>query len=337
MNHERVLVTGGAGYIGSHAVLALRDAGAEVVVIDNLNTGFRQAVPADVPLIVGDIADRHLLASVMKEHGVTAVMHFAGSLIVPESVEKPLDYYANNTMASLGLIRASIEQGVNRFVFSSTAAVYGQPETSPISEATPTRPINPYGNSKLMTEQILRDGASVSSLRYVALRYFNVAGADPAGRAGQSTDRATHLIKVAAEAAVGRRPEVTIFGTDYPTPDGTCIRDYIHVSDLADAHVLSLAHLAGGGDSLVLNCGYGHGYSVREVLSKVEEVNGAELPVRPGRRRAGDPASLVADNRLILERLSWRPRYNDLDTIVSTALAWERRLAQADQSLRATS
>ena len=328
-DRQTVLVTGGAGYIGSHAVLALRDAGHGVVVIDNLSTGVREAVPEDVPLVVGDLADRDLVADTITGHGVNAVMHFAGSIVVPDSVADPLGYYRNNTINSHGLIEACVRLGVHRFIFSSTAAVYGLAEELPVREETPVAPINPYGSSKLMTEWMLRDTAHAHDFRYVALRYFNVAGGDPAGRTGQSTPAATHLIKVACQTALGQRPELLIFGDDYPTADGTGVRDYIHVSDLAEAHVLALRHLEGQGDSLVMNCGYGHGYSVREVVRAVEAAAGVRLPVRIVPRRAGDPPALYAATDRIRRVLGWQPRHDDLDTIVRTALAWERRLAKA--------
>ncbi len=321
-----MLVTGGAGYIGSHVVLALRDAGRPVVVIDDLSTGRRAAIPDGVPLIEGSVGDPDLVTRAIADHGVGTVMHFAGSIIVPESVERPVDYYRNNTVNSLALIDTCLWIGVGRFIFSSTAAVYGMPEVMPIDEDAPTRPINPYGRSKLMTEWTLRDVAEAHGLRYVALRYFNVAGADPAGRSGQSSKVATHLLKIAAQAATGQRPEIQIYGDDYPTPDGTCVRDYIHVSDLASAHVAALDHLEAGGDSRTLNCGYGRGYSVREVLDMVETVLGRPLPIRTAGRRAGDPPTLVAKTDRIGEALNWTPRFADLRTIVETALAWERKL-----------
>lgn len=323
-----VLVTGGAGYVGSHAVLALREARQRVVVLDNLSTGFRQAVPTDVPFVFGDVGDDERVARLIEVHGVTAVMHFAGSVVVPDSVREPLEYYRNNTIKSHRLIEACLGGGVNQFIFSSTAAVYGNPATIPVTEEAETRPINPYGSSKLMTEWILRDTAAASALRYVALRYFNVAGADPAGRAGQSTRRATHLIKVACEAAVGRRAAIEVFGNDYPTPDGTGVRDYIHVSDLAEAHVRALHHLNAGGGCLTLNCGYGRGHSVTQVIEAVERVSRRRLAVRRGPRRAGDPPALVASAEKLRTVLGWRPRHDDLDEIVATALAWELRLAE---------
>ena len=328
-----VLVTGGAGYIGSHAVLALTDAGWPVAVIDNLSTGFRFAVPEGVPFYHGDIADTDLLARIFAEQGMGsgsgAIMHFAGSVVVPESVEKPLDYYHNNTANSRTLIAAAVDAGVPHLLFSSTAATYGVPDFSPIGEDAPKRPINPYGWSKLMTERMLADTARAAPLNYGALRYFNVAGADPLARSGQSTAGATHLIKVAVEAALGKRDHVAVFGTDYDTPDGTGVRDYIHVTDLASAHVLVLeALIASPATSFTLNCGYGRGFSVLEVLDAVDRVAGVTIERRFGPRRAGDPDALVADNGRILAKLAWQPRHADLDTIVSHALAWEAKLGQ---------
>ena len=323
---RRVLVTGGAGYIGSHVLHALTDAGIPAVTIDNLSTGRRAAVPEAVPLVEGDVGSADLLERVIRGHGVDAVMHFAGSIVVPESVEKPLAYYRNNTVNSLTLLDACARLGVDKVVFSSTAAVYGATDRVPIDEETPTAPINPYGASKLMTEQMLRDSEPAHGLRSVILRYFNVAGADPAGRTGQATPTATHLIKVACQALLGRRPALSIFGTDYPTPDGTCIRDYIHVSDLAEAHVLALLHLRRGGESLTLNCGYGRGASVLEVVRTLEEVSGEKVPATVADRRAGDPPQLVAGAARIRERLGWVPKHDRLDEIVRSALAWERSL-----------
>ncbi|GGY91484.1 UDP-glucose 4-epimerase GalE [Novosphingobium colocasiae] len=324
-----VLVTGGAGYIGSHAVLALRDAGWPVAVIDNLTTGFRFAVPDDVPLYEGDIEDGALLARIFAEQGTGAVMHFAGSIIVPESVENPLKYYHNNTAKSRALIDAAVKAGVRHFIFSSTAATYGVPEVSPVAEDCPQRPINPYGMSKLMTEIMLRDVSAAHPLNFCALRYFNVAGADPQARTGQSTAGATHLIKVAVEAALGKRDHVAVFGTDFDTPDGTGVRDYIHVSDLADAHVLALeALIADPARSLTMNCGYGRGFSVLEVLDAVDRVTNQTIDRRLEGRRAGDPDSLISDNQRIKTTLPWVPKHADLPTIVSHALAWERRLTE---------
>jgi len=324
---QRILVTGGAGYIGSHAVLALIAAGHAPVVVDNLATGRRWLVPDGVPFIEADIGDAAAMDALFAAHPIDAVLHFAGSVVVPESVADPLKYYGNNTCASRSLIAACLRAGVRRFVFSSTAAVYGIPEGLPVSEAAPTAPINPYGESKLMIEAILRDVAAAHDFRYVALRYFNVAGADPDGRAGQATPEATHLIKVACEAATGKRGHVAIFGTDFDTPDGTGVRDYIHVTDLAEAHVAALAYLAGGGASTVANCGYGRGYSVREVMAAVEAAAGAPLDLRDAPRRAGDPPALVADASRLRDLFDWAPRHDDLARIAETALAWERKMA----------
>ena len=324
-----VLVTGGAGYIGSHAVLALKDAGFRVVVIDNLSTGFRWAVPDDVPFYEGDIADEALIDRIADDEDIEAIMHFAGSIIVPESVENPLKYYLNNTAKSRSLIESAVRNGIRHFIFSSTAAVYGMPETIPVEEDAHKLPINPYGTSKLMTELMLADVAAAHPLNYGALRYFNVAGADPEARTGQSTAGATHLIKVAVEAAIGKREAVHVYGTDYPTPDGTGVRDYIHVSDLAEAHVAALRHLIENPEqSLTLNCGYNRGFSVLEVLEAVERVAGVKLKRVMSERRAGDPPALVSENRRIRETFSWQPRYGNLDTIVSHALAWEQKLSQ---------
>ncbi|MEP5936767.1 MAG: UDP-glucose 4-epimerase GalE [Erythrobacter sp.] len=328
-----VLVTGGAGYIGSHAVLALKDAGWPVAVIDNLTTGFRFAVPDDVPLYEGDIADGELLARIFAEqgmgNGIGAIMHFAGSIVVPESVDDPLKYYSNNTVKSRALMEAAVGAGIGHFIFSSTAATYGIPESSPVSEDLPKQPINPYGWSKLMTEQMLSDVCAVHDLNYCALRYFNVAGADPAARSGQSTAGATHLIKVAVEAALGKRDHVSVFGDDYDTPDGTGVRDYIHVSDLAAAHVLALEALIEQPDrSMTMNCGYGRGFSVVEVLDAVDRVTNLKLNRKQEPRRAGDPDSLISDPSRIRATLPWQPQHDDLDIIIEHALAWERRLSQ---------
>ncbi|WP_305097777.1 UDP-glucose 4-epimerase GalE [Croceibacterium aestuarii] len=324
-----VLVTGGAGYIGSHAVLALADRGWPVAVIDNLTTGFRFAIPEGVPFYEGDIADAELLARIFEEQGSRAIMHFAGSIIVPESVEKPLTYYENNTAKSRALIAAAVEHGLEHFIFSSTAATYGIPQDSPVREDSAKAPINPYGWSKLMTEQMLADTAAAHAINYCALRYFNVAGADPQARTGQSTAGATHLIKVAVEAALGKRDHVAVFGTDYDTPDGTGVRDYIHVSDLADAHVLALEHLVANREtSLTMNCGYGRGFSVLEVLDAVDRVTNQSIERRMERRRPGDPDSLISDPSRIKATLPWQPRHADLDEIVNHALAWERRLRE---------
>jgi UDP-glucose 4-epimerase len=324
-----VLVTGGAGYIGSHAVLALLDAGWQVVVLDDLSTGFRWAVPEDVAFVQGDVSDMDLVASTIAEHGIGAILHFAGSIIVPESVTDPLKYYRNNTAASRALIEAAVTAGVPHFIFSSTAATYGIPDEVPIREDSPNRPINPYGTSKLMTEHMLHDVAAAHPMNFCALRYFNVAGADPEGRSGQSTAGATHLIKIAVEAAIGKRAHVGVFGTDYDTPDGTGVRDYIHVSDLADAHVAALEWLiATPAESRIMNCGYGRGYSVLEVLDTVDRVTNRTIERKIEGRRAGDPDLLTADNSLILETLPWRPKRDDLALIVAHALAWERKLAE---------
>lgn len=335
-----VLVTGGAGYIGSHAVWALRDAGWKVAIIDNLSTGFRFAVPHDVPFYQGDVADAALVGRIIADEGIGAIMHFAGSIIVPESVVDPLKYYANNTAASRALIESAVRGEVPHFIFSSTAAVYGIPAESPVREDSAKAPINPYGSSKLMTELMLADVAAAHPLNYGALRYFNVAGADPAGRTGQSTEGATHLIKVAVEAALGKRGHVSVFGTDYDTPDGTGVRDYIHVADLASAHVLALeALIADPLRSLTMNCGYGRGFSVLEVLDAVDQVTGAAVARQFAERRSGDPDSLVSANARIMETLPWRPRFADLATIVAHALAWERQLTairgeEAQQGVR---
>jgi UDP-glucose 4-epimerase len=320
-----ILVTGGAGYIGSHVTRQLRARGERVVVLDNLSTGFRSAV-LDAPLVVGDTGDRACVERVLREHEVTTVLHFAAHTIVPESVADPLKYYRNNTCATRTLLECCAAAGVRHFVFSSTAAVYGIPEDGYASEDCATRPINPYGASKLMSEWMLRDLAAASALRHVTLRYFNVAGSDPGGSMGHSHPEATLLVKVACQAAVGSRPGVSVFGTDYPTPDGTGVRDYIHVEDLADAHLRAVDYLRAGGASATLNCGYGHGYSVREVLRMVEQVHGRPLQISEQPRRAGDPPTLVARADRIRQLLAWRPRHDDLETIVATQLAWERTL-----------
>ncbi len=325
-NKKKVLVSGGAGYIGSHVVLQLIEGGWPVVVLDDLSTGFRSAVPEGVPLIEGNTGDQALVDQLLREHQIGAVLHFAAHTIVPESVSDPLKYYGNNTCCTRNLLECCARAGVDHFIFSSTAAVYGIPEGGIAREDSPLQPINPYGTSKLMSEQMLKDLAFATDLRYVVLRYFNVAGCDPEGRIGQSTRKATLLTKVACEAAVGKRDHVAIFGTDYDTPDGTGVRDYIHVVDLAAAHIKALEYLEQGGDSTTLNCGYGHGYSVREVLQMVEKVNGAPLRIEIKPRRAGDPPSLVADASRIRQTLGWQPRYDDLEEIVRTALAWEKKL-----------
>jgi UDP-glucose 4-epimerase len=323
-----VLVTGGAGYIGSHVVWALSDAGYRVVVLDDLSSGRREALPPSARLIVGSVGDRRLVEAVILENEIDAVMHFAGSVLVGQSVEDPLGYYANNTVNSHQLIATCVAAGVENFIFSSTAAVYGMPVEQPIVETAATVPINPYGASKLMTEMMLRDAAAASGLNYMIMRYFNVAGADPRGRTGERRPMATHLINVATRTALGRRPSIEIFGADYDTPDGTCIRDYIHVSDLADAHLRALEHLGRGGFSLTLNCGYGRGISVHQVLDKVGQAVGRPLPTRSAPRRPGDPPMLVAAVDRLRCALDWRPRYDDLGIIIGTALAWEQRLAE---------
>ena len=320
-----VLVTGGAGYIGSHTLLQLTSRGENVVVLDDLSTGFRQAV-RDVPLVVGNVGDRALVDRLLAEHRVDTIIHFAAHTIVPESVSNPLKYYGNNTCATRSLLEAATQAGVKHFVFSSTAAVYGVPSSGLASEETQTQPINAYGTSKLMSEWMLRDVCAATPMRYVALRYFNVAGCDTQGRIGQSTRAATLLVKVACEVAVGKRPHLSVFGTDYPTPDGTGVRDYIHVEDLATAHVNALTYLRNGGQALVANCGYGHGYSVREVISSVEKIAGIKLDVREEPRRAGDPPSLVARVDKVRQQLGWSPRLDDIDTIVRSSLEWERHL-----------
>ncbi len=325
MSTSSILVTGGAGYIGSHVVQQLAAAGHRIVVLDNLGRGFRQAVTAG-ELVVGDVGDFGLVSRLLADNGVDTVMHFAAHTIVPESVAQPLKYYGNNTCATRSLLLACHEHGVRNFVFSSTAAVYGMPAEGYADETSPTAPINPYGTSKLMSEWMLRDLAAVSELRYVALRYFNVAGCDPTGRIGQATQGATLLTKVACEAMVGKRSGVAIFGTDYPTPDGTGVRDYLHVVDLAAAHVNALEYLQAGGRSVTLNCGYGHGYSVREVLRMVEAVGGQALVTREEPRRAGDPPYLVARADRIRAELGWTPRHDDLQQIVASSLAFEKKL-----------
>jgi len=322
-----ILVTGGGGYIGSHMTHALVDAGETVVVVDDLSTGFRSALPASATLVVGDVGNEALLADVIKTRAVTEIIHFAASIVVPESVHDPLGYYRNNTMNTRALLEVAVATGVERFIFSSTAAVYGNPQRVPVGETAPLKPMSPYGNSKLMSEIMLKDVAAAHGLKYVILRYFNVAGADPKLRSGQATVGATHLIKVAVETALGLRPQIEVFGTDYDTPDGTCIRDYIHVSDLVRAHSDALAYLRHGGASDILNCGYGHGYSVLEVVEAVKRASGSDFAVRMSARRPGDPASIIADAARIRAQLNWTPQLDDLDTIVAHALAWERKLA----------
>ncbi len=326
-----VLVTGGAGYIGSHMVWELLDHGEEVVVLDRLSTGFDWAVPDAAELVVGDIADQPLVEDIMERRGVDAVIHFAGSIIVPESVSDPLGYYFNNTVKSRALIESAVRRGVKHFIFSSTAAVYGTPRTNPVSEDETLDPESPYGRSKLMTEMMLRDAAAAHDLSYTALRYFNVSGADPRLRTGQSTKGATHLIKVACETASGKRQQIEIFGTDYPTHDGTCVRDYIHVSDLVNAHYLALKRLRGGGDSLIANCGYGRGYSVLEVIDTVKRVSGKDFRVVESARRPGDPVAIVASAERCQATLGWQPAHDNLEEIVGHALAWEEALARRNR------
>jgi len=321
-----VLVTGGAGYIGSHMVYALVAAGENVVVLDNLSTGFDWAVAGGVPLILGETGDQELVSKTIKHHGIEAIIHFAASIVVPDSVADPLGYYKNNTVNSRALMECAVKGGVRHFIFSSTAAVYGNPAHVPVTEDDALHPMSPYGSSKLMTEIMLRDTSAVHSLKHVILRYFNVAGADPELRTGQSTKGATHLIKVAVETALGRRAKMDVFGTDYPTPDGTCIRDYIHVSDLVQAHLDALRHLRGGGDSATLNCGYGRGFSVLDVIETVKRVSGTDFRVDFAPRRPGDPAQIVASSDRARALIGWRPQRDDLTTIVRDALGWERKL-----------
>lgn len=323
-----VLVTGGAGYIGSHMVLELVEAGERVVVLDDLSTGFAEAVPREAVLVRGDAGDQDLVARLIGEYGINAIAHFAAKIVVPESVADPLGYYLANTGKTRNLIEAGVRAGVRHMIFSSTAAVYGDVTANPVSEDLTPAPVSPYGRSKLVSEWMLADTAVAHGLNHVILRYFNVAGADPAGRIGQSTPRATHLIKVACQTALGQHPVLEVFGTDYPTPDGSCVRDFIQVSDLARAHVAALAHLRAGGGCLTLNCGYGKGFSVLEVVAAVKRVSEIDFPVKLSPRRAGDPAAIVADASRIRALLDWQPRYDDLDVIVSQALAWEKRLAQ---------
>ncbi len=322
---SKILVTGGAGYIGSHVALQLRARGEQIVVLDNLSTGFREAVRG-ADLVVGDVGNRGLVDRVLAEHRIDTVIHFAAHTVVPESVRDPLKYYGNNTCGTRSLLASCAAAGVRHFVFSSTAAVYGMPASGIADEDTPTCPINPYGSSKLMSEMMLRDLSAATSLRHVILRYFNVAGCDPEGRIGQSTPNATLLIKVACEHAVGKRDRLEVFGSDYDTPDGTCIRDFIHVDDLATAHLNALDHLREGGESLTINCGYGHGYSVREVIDTVERVCRRPLNVVDSPRRPGDPKMLVAKTERLVQRFGWTPRHDDLEFIVRTAYAWEQRL-----------
>ena len=323
-----VLVTGGAGYIGSHMVLALAEAGESVVVIDNLSTGFSTSLPEGVPLFIGDAADENLVEGVIAAHGVESIVHFAGSVVVPDSMRDPLAYYRNNTMTTRSLLNAAVKCGVNRFIFSSTAAVYGNPERMPVTEDAPTRPLSPYGSSKLMTEIMLHDVAQAHGMNYVVLRYFNVAGADPHARIGLATVGATHLLKIAVEAATGQRAKIDVFGTDYPTPDGSCVRDFIHVSDLAQAHRAALSYLRNDGPSTTLNCGYGRGTSVLETIEAVRRVSGRNFAVQYAARRPGDIMPMIADTSRIGTTLDWTPQYADLETIAAHALAWEEKLFQ---------
>jgi UDP-glucose 4-epimerase len=327
-----ILVTGGAGYIGSHMVQALVEAGESVVVIDNLTTGFSAFVPAGVPLLIGDAGDENLVEGVIASHGIESIIHFAGSVVVPDSMRDPLSYYRNNTMTTRNLLNAAVKGGVRRFIFSSTAAVYGNPDSVPVGENAPTRPLSPYGSSKLMSEIMLHDVATAHGLNYVVLRYFNVAGADPQARIGLATVGATHLLKIAVEAATGQRAKIDVFGTDYPTKDGSCIRDFIHVSDLAQAHRAALAYLSGGGASATLNCGYGRGYSVIETIEAVRRVCGRNFAVQYAPRRPGDIMTMVADTSRMRQLLDWTPRYDDLDTIAAHALAWEQKLLRERES-----
>lgn len=333
MSKHSILVTGGAGYIGSHVVRQLGEAGEKVVVLDNLSTGFEAAVLYGT-LVKGDTGDGALVAKILQEHDIDTVMHFAAHTVVPESVSNPLKYYWNNTCSTRNLLQQCQQHGIKHFIFSSTAAVYGIPASGSADETTPTDPINPYGTSKLMTEWMLRDLAAASALRYIALRYFNVAGCDPQTRIGQATPKATLLLKVACETAIGKRPSISIFGTDYKTPDGTGIRDYIHVEDLADAHLKALTYLRNGGKSDTLNVGYGHGYSVREVLNMVEKVNGTKLTIKEEPRRAGDPPALIANSNKIKSQFNWQPRYDNLEFIVKSALDWEKKLLQNPAGFR---
>jgi UDP-glucose 4-epimerase len=327
-----VLVTGGAGYIGSHMVWALLDAGEDVVVVDRLSTGFEWAVAPEAKLFVGDIGDKSFVTGIIRDYDVDAIIHFAGSVVVPESISDPLLYYDNNTARSRALIEAAVETGVRDFVFSSTAATYGSVGAEPVREDHPQKPDSPYGMSKLMTEVILKDVANAHDFRFAALRYFNVAGADPKGRAGQSTAGATHLIKVACEAVLGKRDRIDVFGTDYPTPDGTCLRDYIHVTDLVDAHLLAVRYLRESGESIIANCGYGRGYSVLEVLDCVRRVSGKSFEVGYAGRRDGDAVAVVADPSRAREILGWMPKHDDLDEIVASALHWEEQLGRRNSA-----
>jgi UDP-glucose 4-epimerase len=324
-----VLVTGGAGFIGSHMVLDLLDAGEDVVVLDNLSTGFRWVIPDGAKFVEGNVGDHDLVSRMLRDHAIDAIFHFAGSIVVPESMADPLGYYQNNTGNSRALIACAVEAKIPNFIFSSTAAVYGMPEVNPVTEEVTLAPISPYGSSKLMTETMLRDTAKAHPLRFVALRYFNVAGADPKGRSGQSSPGATHLIKVASEAALGKRPHLDVYGTDYETPDGTCIRDYIHVSDLVRAHLDALRYLRDGGECVILNCGYGKGFSVLDVIAAVKRASGTDFTVNYAPRRPGDPAALVAGASRIHDVLGWEPRLDNLDAIVGDALSWEKHLRES--------
>jgi UDP-glucose 4-epimerase len=321
-----VLVTGGAGYIGSHTVLALAEAGENVVVIDDLSTGFSAYLPEGVPLFIGDAGDENLLEGVIAQHNIESIIHFAGSVVVPDSMRDPLGYYRNNFMTARNLLNVAVKRGINRFIFSSTAAVYGNPDQVPVPEHAPTRPLSPYGSSKLMTEIMLHDVASAYGMQYVVLRYFNVAGADPQARIGLATVGATHLLKIAVEAATGQRAKIDVFGTDYPTPDGSCIRDFIHVTDLSQAHRSALAYLRRGGASATLNCGYGRGYSVLETIDAVRRVSGRSFAVQYAPRRPGDIMTMVADTSRIRSLLDWKPQFDDLETMAAHALAWEEKL-----------
>ncbi|MGY4287305.1 UDP-glucose 4-epimerase [Bradyrhizobium sp. LM2.7] len=321
-----VLVTGGAGYIGSHTVLALAEAGEDVVVIDDLSTGFSAYLPEGVPLFIGDAGDENLVEGVIAQHNIESIIHFAGSVVVPESMRDPLGYYRNNFTTARNLLNVAVKRGIGRFIFSSTAAVYGNPDQVPVPEHAPTRPLSPYGSSKLMTEIMLHDVASAYGMQYVTLRYFNVAGADPQARIGLATVGATHLLKIAVEAATGQRAKIDVFGTDYPTPDGSCIRDFIHVTDLSQAHRSALSYLRRGGASTTLNCGYGRGYSVLETIDAVRRVSGRSFAVQYAPRRPGDIMTMVADTGRIRSLLDWKPQYDDLETIAAHALAWEDKL-----------
>ena len=321
-----VLVTGGAGYIGSHTVLALAEAGEDVVVIDDLSTGFSTYLPEGVPLFIGDAGDENLVEGVIAQHNIESIIHFAGSVVVPDSMRDPLGYYRNNFMTARNLLNVAVKRGINRFIFSSTAAVYGNPDLVPVPEHAPTRPLSPYGSSKLMTEIMLHDVAAAYGMQYVVLRYFNVAGADPQARIGLATVGATHLLKIAVEAATGQRAKIDVFGTDYPTQDGSCIRDFIHVTDLSQAHRSALAYLRNGGASTTLNCGYGRGYSVLETIDAVRRVSGRSFAVQYAPRRPGDIMTMVADTSRIRGLLDWKPQYDDLETIAAHALAWEDKL-----------